>query len=243
MSGDALRNDGGQRQHFGDNMILRCYNCDGATIDLSEHIAVLEIEPPLIFRNVLADLLTADFPAREVAIEREGKLLKATDVCCISDFMEFSPANRTVLGKLYKHLDETLRQDPLVRLKIDNLIAALRSGLEEPLRDFCIDFSVNDTVDYKDLFGAFKLLPACSSDSVGEKLEQFLSLCSELSLFKVIALVQPKAYMNESEITRVYSRALSSRIGMIVVDSTIREEVLPHEKKICIGRDYSDIMI
>lgn len=121
-------------------MILRCYNCEGAEIDLSEHVAVLEVEPPYVFRNILLDFLTAEFPVREVMMEQEGKQLKAADVTVVSDFIGFTPSSRAVLTKLYKHLDDRMRQDPLVRRNLDNLIAALKSGTEEALRDYCVDF-------------------------------------------------------------------------------------------------------
>ena len=49
--------------------------------------------------------------------------------------------------------------------------------------------------------------------------------------------------MTDEEIVGVYERALSSRIGLVVMDNMVREKALRHEKKICIGRDYSDIMI
>lgn len=224
-------------------MILRCYNCESAEIDLAEYVAVLEVEPPYVFRNIVVDLLTSEFPAREVVIEHDKKPLKASDITVISDFMGFSPASRTVLTKLYKHLDDALRQDPLVRMNIDNLIAALKSGTEEALRDYCIDFSMNETIEFKDVFVMLGLVPDCSADSIGEKLEQFISICAELHLFKVIVLVQPKAYMSDDEMLAVYSRALGSRIGVVVLDNFVREGSLCHEKKVCICRDYSDIII
>lgn len=224
-------------------MKLRCYNCEDAVIDLSEHVAVLEVEPPRVFRNILLDFFAAEFPVREVLLEQDGRQLKAADVAVISDFMEFTPSSRTVLTKLYKHLDDRMRQDPLVRRNIDNLIAALKSGTEEALRDYCIDFSMNETVEFKDMFAMLGLVPDRSSDSVGEKLEQFISVCAELHLYKVIVLVQPKAYMTEDELSRVYARALSSRIGLVVVDNIVRDGILRNEKKVCIGRDYSDIII
>lgn len=224
-------------------MILRCYNCEGAEIDLSEHVAVLEVEPPYIFRNILFDFLTAEFPVREVMMEQEGKQLKAADVTVVSDFIGFTPSSRAVLTKLYKHLDDRMRQDPLVRRNLDNLIAALKSGTEEALRDYCVDFSMSETIEFKDVFAMLGLAPECSSDSVGERLVQFVSVCAELRLYKAIVLVQPKAYMTDEEIVGVYERALSSRIGLVVMDNMVREKALRHEKKICIGRDYSDIMI
>lgn len=94
---------------------------------------MLEVEPPYVFRNILLDFLTAEFPVREVMMEQEGKQLKAADVTVISDFIGFTPSSRAVLTKLYKHLDDRMRQDPLVRRNLDNLIAALKSGTEEAL--------------------------------------------------------------------------------------------------------------
>lgn len=123
------------------------------------------------------------------------------------------------------------------------MIAALKSGTEEALRDYCVDFSMSETIEFKDVFAMLGLAPECSSDSVGERLVQFVSVCAELRLYKAIVLVQPKAYMTDEEIVGVYERALSSRIGLVVMDNMMRDKALRHEKKICIGRDYSDIMI
>lgn len=224
-------------------MILRCYNCEERVIDLSKNIAVLEVESQRIFVNILSDLHDADFPAREVAVEQDGKLLRSSEILCISDLMGFELAARPVLNRLYKCLDERLRADVEARLYIDNLIAALKSGTEDVLRDFCVDFSTKDEIAFKDLFDFLGLTVYCASDTVCEKLVQFVALCAELHLCKLLVLVHPKAYMTDAEIERIYERALGGRIGLLVLESTIRQGILRNEKKICIGRDYSDIIL
>ena len=102
---------------------------------------------------------------------------------------------------------------------------------------------MSETIEFKDVFAMLVLAPECSPDSVGERLVQFVSVCAELRLYKAIVLVQPKAYMTDEEIVGVYERALSSRIGLVVMDNTAREKAPRHQKQTCIGTDYSDILI
>ena len=93
-------------------MILRAYNCEYAEIDLLENVAVLELMRPEIFNNVLLDLTDPTFPAREVAIEDGDKMLTANAICCVSDLLELSLSGKTLLGKLYKHIDNSVFSDP-----------------------------------------------------------------------------------------------------------------------------------
>ena len=48
------------------------YNCDHATIDLRENVAVLELERYEIFNKVLQDFIDPVFPARELAVDDGG---------------------------------------------------------------------------------------------------------------------------------------------------------------------------
>lgn len=57
-------------------MILRLYNCEFIEIDLTRHVALLEIEPQKIFCRMLEDLSAfAEMPT-ELAVYRQDERVK-----------------------------------------------------------------------------------------------------------------------------------------------------------------------
>ena len=175
----------------------------------------------------------------------DGKkgLLKASEIFCLSDFFSFSLDSHTLLGKIYKRFNDLLCDDFPLRLTVDEQLRLLRQHLENLVRSSTADFCFAEQIDYKDLFSALKISPLCLSDEIDQRLIQFLNLCSELNLYKAVVLIQPKAYISEEKLQKVYSCALANRIGLVVLECVCRKNVLKHEKKICILRDFSDIII
>lgn len=224
-------------------MILHAYNCELSEIDLSEFVAVLEIERPEIFVNVIEDFTNATSPAKEVAIEGEKGLLKASDIFCIHDFVSFDLTSRQLIGKIYKYFDEIVRNDLRLKLSLEEKISELRNIIESMARFSAADFYCSEEIDYKEIFSALGLAPLCLFSDPEQKLIQFLNLCSELKLCKTLVLVQPKTYISAEKLQEVYRCALANRIGLIVIDCVCRKTTLPYEKKICILNDFSDIII
>ena len=120
-------------------MILRLYNCDNATVDLSENVAVLELARQEIFNNVLLDFTETVFPARELAIDGGNDLLGNNDIICIRDYFDLSLKNKTLLNKLYKHVDSTVFSDPEERMNLENLISRLKQYFLDTLK--CLNTS------------------------------------------------------------------------------------------------------
>lgn len=223
-------------------MILRAYNCENATIDLEQNVAVLELERPDIFRNVLLDVTEPAFPAREIAIDDGGELLGAGSIVCVSNLIDLSLSGKTLLAKLYRHIDGTVFSDPEERMNLDNSISRFRQYFLGVLQCLNVDLETTPRVEVKDVCSMFGLTPFCATDSVECKLEQYISLCAELRLCKVLVLVQAKAYMDDEALESVYRCALRHRIGLTLVESTHREKKLFAEKKIFVDKDYSDLI-
>lgn len=224
-------------------MILRLYNCDNATVDLSENVAVLELVRHEIFNNVLLDFTEPVFPARELAIDGGKDLLDKNDIICIRDYLDLSLKSKTLLNKLYKHIDSTVFSDPEERLNFKNLISRIKQYFLETLKCLNVDLDVSSEIDVKDVCATIGLFPFCADESIAAKLEQYIIVCAELKLFKVIVLVHIKAYLSSEELEMLYRCALRNRIGLILVESTHREGKLFSEKKIFIDEDFSDMIL
>ena len=106
-----------------------------------------------------------------------------------------------------------------------------------------IDLDVSPEICIKDVCSMVGLQPFYAVESVAAKLEQFITICAELKLCKVLVLVQVKAYVSSEELEMIYRCALRNRIGLILVESVHREGKLFSEKKIFIDEDFSDNII
>lgn len=224
-------------------MILRMYNCENATIDLRDNIAVLELAQHEIFNNVLLDFIDPVRPARELAVDDGKDLLSSNAFICISDFLDLSIKGKMLLSKLYKYIESTVFSDIEERMKLENFISQLKKYFLDTLQCLNTDLDVSSDVDVKDVCALIGLTPFCVTDSIASKIEQYTTICAELKLCKVLVLVQAKAYLSNDELERIYRNALRNRIGLILVESVHKEEKLFAEKKIFIDQDFSDIIL
>ena len=130
--------------------------------------------------------------------------------------------------------------DPEEKMNLDNSISRLRQYFLETLQCLDVDLETSPTVEVKDVCAMFGLTPFCATDSIACKIEQFITLCAELKLCRVLVLIQAKAYMDDLSLESVYRNALRHRIGLIMVESAHRQEKLYAEKKIIVDKDFSD---
>lgn len=87
------------------------------------------------------------------------------------------------------------------------------------------------------------LSPDYDACSVEDKLRCVIDIAAETRCFKVLALVQPRAFLTAEQLTSVYKHALGARIGLVVFEGRITDGKSPLEKKICIGADFSDMVL
>ncbi len=223
-------------------MILRLYNCEFTQIDLSQYAAVLEIEPKKIFRNMLEDLTYSPENPQELSLYEGEKRLKQSDIFIVSDAWNFDICARTLLSKIYKHLEAAVYSDIDERMKLDNLIAQVKNSVLQALSSVNIDFDVSEETDVKDVFSMLKVQPLFSEGTFAEKLENFLDICRELKLCKVVVLVQARAFLNTEEQTRVIRRALANNTALIMLENFHICDFSPYEKHIYVDKDYCDTL-
>lgn len=223
-------------------MILNMYNCEKFSVDLSSEIAVLEIQPTEIFKSVIHDLKFAELPARECAIFYNDKQITASEIILLNDFINPDWQNKTLLTKIYKHLDNE------IKFKIESFdlyqksLHNLKTAVFDLISDVNIDFKSDDEIDIKSIFSVFGIKPIFDNDNLLESLLQFLNVVAELKLYKVIALVHVKSYLNNEELAILYNHALHCQIGLILLESNHAEKMISNEKKLFIDSDFCDIV-
>ena len=223
-------------------MILRLYNCEFAQIDLSQYAANLEIEPKKIFRNMLEDLAYSPEVPAELSVYDGEKRVKQSDICIVSDIWNFDISSRTLLAKLYKHLESAVYSDIDERMKLNNLIEKVRQSVLQSVSSINVDFDVCEEADVKDVFSMLKLQPVFADGTIAEKLENFMDICREVKLYKLVVLVQPRAFLSGEERERICRRALANNIALITLENSPSSGVSPYEKRVYVDKDYCDML-
>ena len=124
------------------------------------------------------------------------KRVKRSDICIVSDIWNIDISARTLLTKLYKHLESAVYSDIDERMKLNNLIEKVRQCILQSVSSINVDFDVCEEADVKDVFSMLKLQPVFADGTIAEKLENFMDICREVKLYKLVVLVTPRAFLS-----------------------------------------------
>lgn len=223
-------------------MILRLYNCEFAQIDLSQNAAIIEAEPQKIFLSMLEDLAISPETPKELSLYEGEKRVKQSDIFLVSDVWNFDICSKALLTKIYKHLEAAVYSDIGERMKLDNLILQVKNSVLQSISSVNIDFDIGEEADVKDVFSMLKVQPLFSAGTTAEKLENFLDICREIKICKLLVLVQARAFLSKEEQERVFRRALANNISLIMLENSHAEGFFPYAKCIYIDKDYCDTL-
>ena len=223
-------------------MILRLYNCDNRVLDTDE-IAVLEIESPKIFSKIMCDFLYREFPAREIAVERDGEILQSSDICCISDYFNLDFTGKAIIGKLYKQFEKELFSDFADYNEIMNSFNELKEKINRFTFRTDIITEPKESPELKEILNFVGIIPLKEQEKILENLIQYVNICAELKLFKVMVFVNLKFYLNETELETLYRQSLYKGLPVILLEGMHREKKLQYEKKLFLDKDFCDTII
>ena len=170
------------------------------------------------------------------------KQITASEIILLNDFINPDWQNKTLLTKIYKHLDNE------IKFKIESFdlyqksLHNLKTAVFDLISDVNIDFKSDDEIDIKSIFSVFGIKPIFDNDNLLESLLQFLNVVAELKLYKVIVLIHVKSYLNNEELAILYNHALHCQIGLILLESNHIEKTISNEKKLFIDSDFCDIV-
>lgn len=222
-------------------MILKLYNCDNGSIDLSDNVAVLEVEPRGVFRSIVNDLSTMCLPAKEVCVIDKDKPVSNKDVLIISDYINIDINNRNILTKVYKFLEKEYNCNLMLQDRTIEALTTLRNVVTDIIMDVNIDFDYDGEFDIKEALDMLGL-KILKDDSLINTMIQYINICAELHLYKVIVCVQIKAFLTDEELEMLYRHSLSRGIALILLENHHQENIIKNEKKVFIDTEYCDII-
>ena len=147
-----------------------------------------------------------------------------------------------MLTKIYKHIESAVYSDIDERMKLDNLIYEVKKCVLQAISCVNADFDVCEETDVKDVLAMLKVQPLFSQGTLAEKLENFTDICRELKLYKLLVLVQARAFLNEEERERLYRRALANNVALIVLENSPSDIISGYEKCVYVDKDYCDML-
>lgn len=175
-------------------------------------------------------VLSDDFGEKHIDKELE---------CIINPFsIEYS--DKKILNALYKEIkeiaNEKLQQDYLT------LNGAIVSLLDKTIQDlpYSIDFEL--APDINGLFKMYDLKIVSDSESLIERLIEYLRLKNQLCGISIFVLVSLKQYFSKEAIKELYKFAFLQKISLILIEPSDGEVIL-EEKKIIIDKDLCLITV
>lgn len=223
-------------------MIIRLYNCDNSLLSTDNFVSVIETSSPKIFSNIIYDILNQSLPAKELAIFDNDKLLKANDILLISDFINIDLSAKSILSKIYKYIGDYISIDIEKKIVFEKLVKTFNIDIYSIINDIDIDFEFNECTDIKDVFSMMKLKPLIEEDNLLSKLLQYLNICAEMRLYKLVFLVNIKSYLSVEELKQLYKHAFYKNLSLLLLENTHKNILLNNEQKVFIDEDFCDIM-
>ncbi len=224
-------------------MRMLLYNCEKNVLELDGKITVLEVENPKVFNGILSDFYVSTYPYNELAVESDKGLLLAKDIFCLIDLYNFDLQNKLIISKLYKYLDKYITENTMLRLKYDQAFREFSNAIHMLLSDIDVDFDFQQTNEVKNALSLINLMINVGDNAIVDRLLQFIKISSEMNLYKIIVLVNAKAFFTSEELKILYKQSLYYKIPLILLENHNCDNLLENEQKLFVDENFCDIII
>lgn len=222
-------------------MKLLLYNLDNnCEVSFDDDIIVLEIENRPYFLKTIKSLKKVCDETSEMAVLSGGKLLDYTKECdVVVDYTNIDNSTRSIISRLYNKMIEEISGELDLSNQMHNILTSIIMHLDNLIpADLNVEFSEDKTL--KDIL-CFSGLSLKNEESTFVRLLDRISIISELNLYKLMVLVNPKSYFTDSEMIELYRYALYKKVRLFIVENNHKDIKLDYERKIYVDEDMFDI--
>ncbi len=212
-------------------------------IELSpDHITLLIIENPKEYFRIICELQKAmngelsDFTfwdgMTQLQPSKIGELLL--------NVFSFEFADRKILSLLYKRLQKNYLDGEFI-LNFNAINAQVGIFLQSLCQtvDFSLDFS---ELVFEDLLKTCEVKPAKTYESFLEKLICYISIFTELKNIKFFVFIGLKDVLSDEELSLLYEHCALQKVGLLLVESFKKRNLLSAERAIIITEDLCEIV-
>lgn len=224
-------------------MNLMLYNLDNCTkTSFESGIIVLEIENRYYFQKIIKSIKGVIFNPLEICIIDEEKLLDFSKKCdVIIDYIELDNSAKAIVNKLHNKIVDDVGSEIDINNDLADMVHTIIMKLDN-LINLDINISFTESKSIKDFLQFLSFIPETAED-IMERLLDRIALVSELNLFRLIVLVNPKSYFSDENMIEIYRYALHKNIKLLVIENIHRIEKLEYERKIYVDEDLFDIYL
>ena len=192
----------------------------GLKFDFCENEAqLLVIENPGTFAEIIWDLQKQlEGEDRQIVLSDDEKLLSSKYIEIIIDPFRLDINNRKVIGRLYQELKEISNEDFLDY--VGNLCTETVNYLEDLSSKLPYSISFNTELDPVNLFKLYDLKLEVETESLLQKLIEYLKVISALCGIKLVIFVNIKNYFNNIQILELYKTAFYCKINLFLIEAT-----------------------
>lgn len=204
------------------NVIL--YNLDFQKDFLIKDYFIIEIENRLLYKNVLANIKGFQNDILDIALfDNQKQLEHGKDYACIVDFYDYEYFSKTIISKLYKDLDLHYKNDIEVQKKIYSINTKIFDFVKNILLDYDIDFDFDSELQIEDIMKIVSLKPTEDKSQTATSFVNYISVISQLKLFKLLILVNSQSFFSKSEIEEIIKIANYKNIKLLLIDNKIND--------------------
>lgn len=205
----------------------------------SNEIPVLEICNDAYLFDIIKEL---KFPStekeiREIIIYENNKELNISrELFLLIDPFSIDLNSRSITTEFYKKINNIYLAEAEVSSEINSIYRNLTTQLEKLIMELEIDYKIKTDFETKDLLKALGLEIVETLEDPFSSLLSFISIVSALKLFKLIALVNPRCFLKEQELSELYKVSSYKEVPILVLQNKSYYR-LPNESKILIDEE------
>lgn len=224
-------------------MIARLYNSDNKSIDFDGKVLTLEIENPNLLAKFIKDFRDGNCDDAEIAFEHKGKLLDKKDIDLIIDFHALSLSNKNIVSKIFNKIEYDFKADYYKLMQFNEFANEFKANFIALLDDLDIVSNVTDEFNLKNALNFIEFKPENYDDSLVDKIMQYMNIITETNMYKLLCLVNLKAYIDSKTIEAIIEYSLYKKLPIVMIEYHHDNIVIKNELKLLIDKDLCDIII
>lgn len=222
-------------------MKLKLYQCQNDDLSLDDNPLCLEIERQSVFVECAGYFRDMTLENQYIAILENDKYVAAKDVCTLFDITNVSLTNKTFLNKLYKKVETDIVATYDQKLQLDKIYATIISYFDNLISRYNCDLTMQKGSKIKDFLDLVQLAPQVGEDYF-DNLLNLIALSAELDLFRLIVIVNQRAFLTKEQLQELYKFCLYKKQKLLVLERYHDPTPCLNERKLYIDQELFEFL-
>ncbi len=222
-------------------MRIKLYDFDHDTIEMDNCVVTIELEAQKLFVAMVKYFWGGEEESRFGVLDQE-KSIEPKDMLVLTNILDINLVQKSFLTKLYKKIEKDISDEYNEKLQLEQMYVTIKKNLDNLIKKYNIELEINQEIDIKKLLDFVELKP-CTSDDYFENLLNLVAMSAELKLYKVLVLVNQKAFLDMEQLTELYKYALYKKQPIIMIENKHMQEIIPNEKKLFVDCEMFEFLI